>query len=228
MIRIAVLGVCLCLFPYCAMTAFAEEQPSKQTQGANISVSIPEQYTITVIAPKGAEASLNDGATSTITVDRFGEFDFEIKLKEGYRLLQVLLNDEDITDQLVNMTYHGASVYENMLFQIITEPITSETTTSSSTESSTTTSEDTSPTTSDSSTSSDSPATTNSTDSKTDSSQSGTTSSQGTTTSADSRTTPNNDSPNTGDIAHVGLWTALILSFGVVMIAARRKSDDDE
>ena len=76
--RIAVLGVCLCLFPYCAITAFAEEQPSKQTQGANISVSIPEQYTITVIAPKGAEASLNDGATSTITVDRFGEFDFEI------------------------------------------------------------------------------------------------------------------------------------------------------
>lgn len=220
--RIAVLGVCLCLFPYCVMTAFAEEQPSKQTQGANISVSIPEQYTITVIAPKGAEASLNDGATSTITVDRFGEFDFEIKLKEGYRLLQVLLNDEDITDQLVNMTYHGVSVYENMLFQIITEPITSETTTSSSTESSTTTSEDTSPTTS------DSPATTNNTDSKTDSSQSGTTSSQGTTTSADSRTTPNNDSPNTGDIAHVGLWTALILSFGVVMIAARRKSDDDE
>ena len=216
--RIAVLGVCLCLFPYCAMTAFAEEQTSGQTQGANISVSIPEQYTITVIAPEGAETALNDGATSTITVDRFGEFDLEIKLKEGYRLLQVLLNGEDITDQLVNMTYHGASAYENMLFQIITEPIAPETTTSSTTESSTTTS----------TTSSDSPATTNSTDSKTDSSQSGTTSSQGTTTSADSRTTPNNDSPNTGDIAHVGLWTALILSFGVVMIAARRKSDDDE
>ena len=216
--RIAVLGLCLCIFPYCAMTAFAEDTPPPNNN-AVIEVSVPSEHTLTVIAPDGVTVFLNGKSGVIFNVERLSEPMIEVKAPDGQDIVKITLSGEDMTSKLVGGQYKLPPVYENLALEVETKaaaPTTSTTeqttSTTNSTTSSTTTSEGTSPTTSDSSTSSGNPTTSRSTDTRPDNSQSSTTSSQDTATPADSKTYPNNDSPNTGDMAHAGLWSSLILS----------------
>ena len=229
--RIAVLGLCLCLFPYCAMTAFAEDT-APPNNNAVIEVSVPSEHTLTVIAPDGVTVFLNGKSGNTFNVERLSEPTIEVKTPDGQEIVKVVLNGEDITDKLVGGQYKLPPVYENLTLEVETkaasEPTTSTTepTTSSSTDStsSTTTSESSSTTSSDSSK-------TDSSSSKTDSSASSTTTSSngGTSNSDTNKTYPNNDSPNTGDVMAVSIGVpAFFLGVAFLMVLLKKRDKDEE
>ena len=235
--RLAVLGLCLCIFPYCAMTAFAEDT-APPNNNAVIEVSIPSEHMLTVTAPDGVTVTLDGVSGNNFNVERLSEPTIAVNIPDGQEIVKVVLNGEDITDKLVNGQYKLPPVYENLALEVetkaaepttsTTEPTTSTTepTTSSSTDStsSTTTSE------SSSTTSSDSSKTDNSS-SKTDSSASSTTTSSngGTSNSNDNKTYPNNDSPNTGDIMTVSIGIpAFFLGVAFLMVLLKKRNNEDE
>ena len=228
--RLAVLGLCLCLFPYCALTAFAEDTTSTAPPNdAVISVSVPSAHTLTVTAPDGVTVTLDGVSGNNFNVERLSEPTLAVNIPDGQEIFKIVLNGEDITDKLANGRYKLPPVYENLALEVETrsvEPTTSTTepTTSSTTDSttsSTTTSESSSTTSSDT-TSSSKPD--SSTSSITTSSNSG-----GTSNSNDNKTYPNNDSPNTGDAMAVGIGVpAFFLGVAFLMVLLKKRNKDEE
>lgn len=198
--RLAVLGLCLCLFPYCALTAFAEDTTSTAPQNdAVISVSVPSAHTLTVTAPEVVTVTIDGVSGNKFSVERLSEPTLAVNIPDGQEIVKIVLNGEDVTDKFANGRYKLPPVYENLALEVETrsvEPTTSTTEpTTSNTTSSTTTSES-------SSTTSDSNS---------------------------QKTYPNNDSPNTGDAMAVGIGVpAFFLGVAFLMVLLKKRNKDEE
>ena len=208
--RFAVLGLCLCLFPCCAMTAFAKDTTSSTvpTNDAVISVSVPSAHLLTVTAPDDITVLLDGQSSDTFNVERFSEPMLEIKAPDGKEIVKVTLNGEDITDKLNNGQYKLPPVYEGLFLEIETkaaEITTAEPTTSTSEPTTESTTEPSSPTTSTATTSNNNGGINNS----------------------DNRTYPNNDSPNTGDMAIGGISLTMLLGIAMLVVSRKRKDKDE-
>ena len=129
--RLAVLGLCLCLFPYCALTAFAEDTTTSTApqNDAVISVSVPSAHTLTVTAPDGVTVTLDGVSGNNFNIDRLSEPTLAVSVPDGQEIVKIVLNGEDITDKLVNGQYKLPPVYENLALEVETkaaaEPTTS-------------------------------------------------------------------------------------------------------
>lgn len=228
--RLAVLGLCLCIFPYCALTAFAEDTTTSTApkNDAVISVSVPSAHTLTVTAPDGVTVMLDGVAGKNFNVERLSEPTLALIIPDGQEIVKIVLNGEDITDKLVNGQYKLAPVYENLALEVETRPVEPTTSTTEPTTSSTTDSSTSSTTTSESSSTTSSDTTSSS---KPDSSTSSiTTSSNGSTSNSNSQKTyPNNDSPNTGDAMAVGIGVpAFFLGVAFLMVLLKKRNKDEE
>ena len=203
--RIAVLGLCLCLFPYCAMTAFAEDTTTlAATQNdAVISVSVPYAHTLTVTAPDGVTATLDGVSGNNFSVERLSEPTLAVNIPDGQEIVKIMLNGEDVTDKFVNRRYKLPPVYENLALEVETRSVEPTTSTTEPTTSSTT-----------------------------DSTTSSTTTSESSSTTSDSnsqKTYPNNDSPNTGDAMAVGIGVpAFFLGVAFLMVLLKKRNKDEE
>ena len=203
--RIAVLGLCLCLFPYCAMTAFAEDTTTlAATQNdAVISVSVPYAHTLTVTAPDGVTATLAGVSGNNFSVERLSEPTLAVNIPDGQEIVKIMLNGEDVTDKFVNRRYKLPPVYENLALEVETRSVEPTTSTTEPTTSSTT-----------------------------DSTTSSTTTSESSSTTSDSnsqKTYPDNDSPNTGDAMTVGIgFPAFFLGVAFLMVLLKKRNKDEE
>ena len=203
--RIAVLGLCLCLFPYCAMTAFAEDTTTlAATQNdAVISVSVPYAHTLTVTAPDGVTATLDGVSGNNFSVERLSEPTLAVNIPDGQEIVKIMLNGEDVTDKFVNRRYKLPPVYENLALEVETRSVEPTTSTTEPTTSSTT-----------------------------DSTTSSTTTSERSSTTSDSnsqKTYPDNDSPNTGDAMTVGIGVpAFFLGVAFLMVLLKKRNKDEE
>ena len=203
--RIAVLGLCLCLFPYCAMTAFAEDTTTlAATQNdAVISVSVPYAHTLTVTAPHGVTATLAGVSGKNFSVERLSEPTLAVNIPDGQEIVKIMLNGEDVTDKFVNRRYKLPPVYENLALEVETRSVEPTTSTTEPTTSSTT-----------------------------DSTTSSTTTSESSSTTSDSnsqKTYPDNDSPNTGDAMTVGIgFPAFFLGVAFLMVLLKKRNKDEE
>ena len=203
--RIAVLGLCLCLFPYCAMTAFAEDTTTlAATQNdAVISVSVPYAHTLTVTAPDGVTATLDGVSGNNFSVERLSEPTLAVNIPDGQEIVKIMLNGEDVTDKFVNRRYKLPPVYENLALEVETRSVEPTTSTTEPTTSSTT-----------------------------DSTTSSTTTSESSSTTSDSnsqKTYPDNDSPNTGDAMTVGIGVpAFFLGVAFLMVLLKKRNKDEE
>lgn len=203
--RIAVLGLCLCLFPYCAMTAFAEDTTTlAATQNdAVISASVPYAHTLTVTAPDGVTATLDGVSGNNFSVERLSEPTLAVNIPDGQEIVKIMLNGEDVTDKFVNRRYKLPPVYENLALEVETRSVEPTTSTTEPTTSSTT-----------------------------DSTTSSTTTSESSSTTSDSnsqKTYPDNDSPNTGDAMTVGIGVpAFFLGVAFLMVLLKKRNKDEE
>lgn len=237
--RLAVLGLCLCIFPYCALTAFAEDTTTSTApqNDAVISVSVPSAHTLTVTAPDGVTVTLDGVAGNNFNVERLSEPTLAVNIPDGQEIVKIVLNGEDVTDKFANGQYKLPPVYENLALEVETKAAAEPTT--STTEPTTSTTEPTTSSTTDSTTSStttsESSSTTSSettSSSKPDSSTSSTTTSSnsgGTNNSNDNKTYPNNDSPNTGDVMAVSIGVpAFFLGVAFLMVLLKKRNKDEE
>ena len=140
--RLAVLGLCLCIFPYCALTAFAEDTTTSTApqNDAVISVSVPSAHTLTVTAPEVVTVTLDGVSGNHFSIDRLSEPTLAVNIPDGQEIVKIVLNGEDVTDKFANGRYKLPPVYENLALEVETrsvEPTTSTTepTTSSTTDS---------------------------------------------------------------------------------------------
>ena len=202
--RLAVLGLCLCLFPYCALTAFAEDTTSTAPQNdAVISVSVPSAHTLTVTAPEVVTVTLDGVSGNKFSVERLSEPTLAVNIPDGQEIVKIVLNGEDVTDKFANGRYKLPPVYENLALEVETRSVKPTTSTTEPTTSSTT-----------------------------DSTTSSTTTSESSSTTSDSnsqKTYPNNDSPNTGDAMAVGIGVpAFFLGVAFLMVLLKKRNKDEE
>ena len=203
--RLAVLGLCLCLFPYCAMTAFAENTITSTApqNDAVISVSVPSAHTLTVTVPDGVTVTLDGVAGNNFSIDRLSEPTLAVNIPDGQEIVKIMLNGEDVTDKFVNRRYKLPPVYENLALEVETRSVEPTTSTTEPTTSSTT-----------------------------DSTTSSTTTSESSSTTSDSnsqKTYPDNDSPNTGDAMTVGIGVpAFFLGVAFLMVLLKKRNKDEE
>ena len=202
--RLAVLGICLCLFPYCALTAFAEDTTSTSPQNdAVISVSVPSAHTLTVTAPEVVTVTLDGVSGNKFSVERLSEPTLAVNIPDGQEIVKIVLNGEDVTDKFANGRYKLPPVYENLALEVETRSVEPTTSTTEPTTSSTT-----------------------------DSTTSSTTTSESSSTTSDSnsqKTYPNNDSPNTGDAMAVGIGVpAFFLGVAFLMVLLKKRNKDEE
>ncbi len=225
--RLAVLALCLCLFPYCTMTAFSEETTlTASADGAVISVSVPNAHTLTVTAPDGVTVSLDGVSGNNFSVERLSEPTIEIKTPDGMEIVKVTLNGEDITDKLVNGEYTLPPVYEDLALEVETKA----TGTAPAEQTTESTTEPTESSTTNSETSSTASSETESSSSKTDSSSNNTAanSNGGGTSNSENKTYPETDSPKTGDTAAVGSITlAILIGLAMIFVTMKRRDKDE-
>lgn len=227
--RLAVLGLCLCIFPYCGMTAFAEDTTSTAPKNdAVISVSVPSAHTLTVTAPDGVTVTLDGVSGNIFSIDRLSEPTLAVNIPDGQEIVKIVLNGENVTDKFANGRYKLPPVYENLALEVETRSVEPTTSTTEPTTSSTTDSTTSSTTTSESSSTTSSDTTSSS---KPDSSTSSTTTSSdgGTSNSNTQKTYPNNGSPNTGDAMAVGIGVpAFFLGVAFLMVLLKKRNKDEE
>lgn len=235
--RIAVLGLCLCLFPCCAMASAAENTSSDvRTDGAIVSASVPYTHTIRVIA--NTDVAVNGTTGTEFTVERLSEPTVSVALNGGEVIMAASLNGQDILNSFVNGQYTLAPVYEDQLLEIeirsSDEPSSSESDDpqqSAADSSSADTSSDNSAAaeTADSSSAGSTESTSASSDAGNQSAGSqnagtagntGGSGGTGSTTVAD-----NGDSPKTGDILTIGV-SAVFLAMAFVMILLKKRDRD--
>lgn len=121
------MGICMWLsIPVAA--GRTQTSISPDTQQSTIQATVPDFHTITIrsehagVIYQDEEADDEDvQETVTYAVDRFSSPQFQIQAHKGWKIIAVLLNGEDVTDQLVNGMLTIPEIYENQQLVVETE-----------------------------------------------------------------------------------------------------------
>lgn len=128
--KVAAILFCLFLIVICPITVFAQTVNGEGDRTAVITTAVPKYHKITISA-EGAKVELNGKNGIEFVVDRLSEPTIHINVDSEKEIKQVLINDEDITDKMVDNSYTIESVYEDKLITVIvqssTEPSTPDT-----------------------------------------------------------------------------------------------------
>ncbi|MGN0470150.1 MAG: hypothetical protein ACI4GV_04480 [Acutalibacteraceae bacterium] len=124
--KIAAMLLCICLIATFSVTAFAQNTAGGDS---HITTVVPGSHKITVISD-GAEVFVNGTAGKEFTVERLSEPTAVFKAEKNRRIVQVLLDDNDITNNIGGDSYTFEPVYKDMVLTVITESYTEESTAS--------------------------------------------------------------------------------------------------
>ncbi|MDD6488718.1 MAG: hypothetical protein PUG48_02740 [Clostridia bacterium] len=124
--KIAAMLLCICLIATFSVTAFAQNTAGGDSY---ITTVVPGFHKITVISD-GAEVFIDGTAGKEFTVERLSEPTAVFKAEKNRRIVQVVLDDNDITDNIEGDSYTFEPVYKDMILTVTTEGYTEESTTS--------------------------------------------------------------------------------------------------
>lgn len=110
--KITALLLSLLLLCSMSITAFAED--------TTITTTVPDSHTLTVTAD-GADVFCNSQSGNQFTVDRLSEPTLLIRAISGKEIMQIRLNDEDITDQVKGGFYTLKPIYEDKTLTVVTK-----------------------------------------------------------------------------------------------------------
>lgn len=124
--KIAAMLLCICLIAAFSVTAFAQNTDGGDS---HITTIVPDSHKITVISD-GVEVFIGGTAAKEFTVERLSEPTVVFKPEKNRRIVQVLLDDNDITNNIEGDSYTFEPVYKDMIVTVTTESYTEESTAS--------------------------------------------------------------------------------------------------
>ncbi len=120
--KIAIFIVMLCLL-CCPVSVYAAElSDTTASSGAVISAEVPSTHTLTVSADKAA-VTFGGKTGDRFEVPRLIEFVLQISTDNGWKVIKVLLNDEDVTKAYADGKITLSGIYEDATLTILTEKI---------------------------------------------------------------------------------------------------------
>lgn len=134
--KIVAMLLCFCFLCICPVTVFARTVTGTDT-GADviIGVTVPEHHQIIVTA-EHARVSADGQTGNSLTVERLSQPRLLIQPDDGYKIIKVTLNGEDITGSVIGGYYTLTPIYEDKTLMVETvkvafipeetEPVTNE------------------------------------------------------------------------------------------------------
>lgn len=118
--KIAVMLLCFCLLCICPAVAFAQTVTATDVgTDVMIGVTVPEHHQIVVIA-EHSKVSTNGQTGNNLTVERLSQPRLLIRPDNGYKVIKVTLNGEDITSSVIGGYYFLTPIYEDKTLTVET------------------------------------------------------------------------------------------------------------